>query len=141
MSKTAIEALCNLINMLDDNGCLTDEDRAEYYVIMDEYRKGFGHHCHENHYSYIAYSILNDSGERVMEYTIYEDSPEAANTLLREAAQMICFADCSDEIVESIVIQGWKIDYVGWQPDMLFEFRNQETGEIIWSESFPQWEH
>ena len=141
MSKATIEALCNLINMLDDNGCLTDEDRAEYHAIMTEYRTGFGHHTYEGNYSYIAYSILNDHGERVMKYTIYGDSPKAADILLREAAQMICFADCSDEIVESIVVQGWKIEYVGWQPNMLFEFRNQETGEIIWSESFPQWEH
>lgn len=139
--KQTIEELCNLINYLDDCGCLTDEDRATYEDIIKRYRIGFGSHSHEGHYSYVAYSILNVDGVRELEYMYFGDDAYSANELLRTASEMICFSDCSDEIVEAIVIQGWKVDYVGWQPNMLFEYRDQETGEIIWSERFPQWDH
>ena len=139
--KFTISELCQFINYLDDCGCLTDEDRATYEEIMARHREGFGIHSHKGHYSYIAYSIENMYGERELEYIYYEDTPEDADKLLRAASEMICFGDCSDEIVEAIVIQGWKVDYVGWQPNMLFEFRDQETGEIIWSHNFPNWDH
>lgn len=139
--KSVISELCQFINYLDDCGCLTDEDRVTYEDIMARYRVGFGIHSHEGQYSYLAYSIENTEGERIMEYEYFDDSPEQADALLRMAAEMICFSDCSDEIVEAIVIQGWKIEYVGWQPNMLFEFIDQESGEIIWSDTFPGWEH
>lgn len=139
--KSVISELCQLINYLDDCGRLTNTERKAYDEIMSRYRMGFGIHSHEGHYSYIVYSIDNEYGEREMEYIYYEDTPEDADNLLRTASEMICFGDCSDEIVEAIVIQGWKVEYVGWQSDMLFEFRDQETGEIIWSHNFPNWDH
>lgn len=143
-----IEKLCAILNVLEDCGCLLGEEAHEYRMVMNEYitaqseeEKREELHSHNGHYSYIAYSILNDKGERVMEYSYYHDDAYSADTLLRDASQMICFSDCSDEIVEAIVIQGYKIEYVGWQPDMLFEFRDQKTGKIIWSAAFPQWGH
>ena len=146
-----IERLCAILNCLEDCGCLLGEEEDEYRAVLNEYQKmraateaesnAFGPHSHEGCTSYIAYSILNDKGERELIYEDYEDDPRAADYLLRDAAEMICFSDCSDEIVEAIVIQGWKIEYVGWQPGMLYEFRDQESGEIIWSERFPNWDH
>jgi hypothetical protein len=127
---------------LEDCGCLLGEEKDEYRAVMNEYsmaKEGYGPHSHEGNLNYIAYSILNSEGIREMEYVHY--TSDADNKLYRDAAEMICFSDCSDEIVEAIVAQGWKIEYVGWQPDMLFEFRDQKTGEIVWSENFPQWEH
>ena len=150
-----IERLCAILNTLEDCGCLLGEEKDEYYAIMNEYTitqseneneiiataDEFGSHSHEGHHSYIAYSILNAEGVREMEYLYFHDDIYSANDLLRAASEMICFSDCSDEIVEAIVIQGWKVEYVGWQPNMLFEFRDQESGEIIWSCRFPQWDH
>ena len=143
-----IERLCAILNCLEDCGCLLGEEEDEYRAIMSEYitaqaeveeRKEL--HSHDGHYSYIAYSILDENNIRQTHYAYYSDDAYSANRLLRDAAEMICFSDCSDEIVEAIVIQGYKVEYVGWRPGMLFEFRDQVTGEIIWSESFPQWEH
>lgn len=146
-----IEKLCAILNCLEDSGCLLGEEKDEYRAVMSEYQKmqvvektdfnTFGSYSHRGFASYIAYSILNDEGVRELNYAHYADDPCSADHLLRDAAEMICFSDCSDEIVEAIVIQGYKIDYVGWQPGMLFEFRDRENGEIIWSERFPQWEH
>lgn len=150
-----IEKLCNILNVLEDCGCLLSEEAHEYRMIMNEYVTAqseaeneviapadeFGSHSHEGHYSYIAYSILNTEGMREMEYIYFNDDAYSANDLLRAASEMICFSDCSDEIVEAIVVQGWKLEYIGWQPGMLFEFRDQESGEIVWSCRFPQWDH
>ena len=146
-----IEKLCEMFNYLDDCGCMTEDDVTLYHELMVAYFaekaaeetdfNAFGPYSHRGFASYIAYSILNDKGERELIYEDYEDDPRAADYLLRDAAEMICFSDCSDEIVEAIVIQGWKIEYVGWQPGMLYEFRDQESGEIIWSERFPNWDH
>lgn len=146
-----IKKLCTILNVLEDCGCLLGEEEDEYRAVMNEYQRTqaveetdfntFGPYSHEGFASYIAYSILNDEGVRELNYAYYADDPRSADRQLRDAAKMICFSDCSDEIVEDIVIQGYKVEYVGWQSDMLFEFRDQESGEIIWSESFPQWEH
>lgn len=55
-------------------------------------------------------------------------------------AKTICFDDCSDERVIYIMYQGKEITYAGWQPNMLMEFIDSE-GSIIWSNSFPEWDH
>lgn len=146
-----IEKLCAILNCLEDCGCLLGEEKDEYHAVMNEYQRmqvvertdfnTFGSYSHEGFASYIAYSILNDEGVRELNYVHYADDPHSADRQLRDAAEMICFSDCSDEIVEAIVIQGYKINYVGWQPGMLFEFCDQESGEIVWSERFPQWDH
>lgn len=146
-----IEKLCKMLSYLDDCGCMTEDDVKLYHEIMTDYSakktteetdsNTFGPHSHEGFTSYIAYSILNDEGVRELNYVHYADDPHSADHQLRDAAEMICFSDCSDEIVEAIVIQGYKVDYVGWQPGMLYEFRDQMSGEIIWSERFPQWDH
>lgn len=146
-----IEKLCSILNCLEDCGCMTEDDVTLYHELMVAYSaekaaeetdfNAFGPYSHKGFASYIAYSILNDKGERELNYVHYADDPHSADHQLRDAAKMICFSDWSHEIVKDIVIQGYKIEYVGWQSDMLFEFRDQESGEIVWSESFPQWEH
>lgn len=32
-----IEKLCNILNVLEDNGCLLDEEENEYHAIVNEY--------------------------------------------------------------------------------------------------------
>ena len=147
--EITIERLCDLINYLDDSGCLLEEDLQRYFSIMGDYKRfqanddliNFGEHEHEGHHSYIAYSILDVNNIREMEYIYYDDTPEAANSLLYDVAKMICFSDCSDEIVEAIIVQGYKLEYIGWQPGMLYEFRDQKSGKIVWSARFPEWDH
>lgn len=58
------------------------------------------------------------------------------------AAELIAFADCSD--TNFLYIKDTNSDeeyaYCGWQPDMLIEFVNS-AGKVVYSHSFPQWEH
>ena len=40
-----------------------------------------------------------------------------------------------------IMCGGRLLEYLGWQPDMLFEFCDKETREIVYSANFPMWDH
>ena len=73
-------------------------------------------------------------------YVIFPKTPEGINEWFTELANTLAFLDCSDEEVILIIYEGKEIHYVGWQPDMLYEFAD-EAGNIIWSNSFPQWDH
>ena len=59
----------------------------------------------------------------------------------RKMAERVAFSDCSDDSLDEIVFDGERVEYVGWQPGMLIEFRSCETGEIVYSGSFPEWDH
>lgn len=56
-------------------------------------------------------------------------------------AERVAFSDCCDDCLDEIVFDGERVEYVGWQPGMLIEFRSCETGEIVYSNTFPQWDH
>lgn len=57
------------------------------------------------------------------------------------AAKAIAFSDCTDEEVMFICADGHELRFVGWQPDMLMEFKDVATGEIVWSNCCSDWEH
>jgi len=63
------------------------------------------------------------------------------NLFFRKVAERIAFADCSDEQVSEIVFDGEPCHYTGWQPGMVIEFASDITGEIVYSGSFPEWDH
>lgn len=75
--------------------------------------------------------------EGVFENRTYED---VLNEVLYTAAKMICFSDCGEDEVREIYIDGAKVEYLGWQPGMLFEFCGA-NGRIVWSRRFPEWDH
>lgn len=55
-----------------------------------------------------------------------------------DLAYYVCFGE--EEKVISAIYEGENVYYCGWQPDMLFEFKNRK-GEIVYSNHFPYWEH
>lgn len=60
----------------------------------------------------------------------------------RYAAKFYAFDDIDDTYkIVKIVCDNREIEYVGWQPCMLFEFRDVETKEIVYSNNFPHWDH
>ena len=60
----------------------------------------------------------------------------------RYAAKVYCFADCDDTYrIEKIVCGGRELEYVGWQPAMLFEFVDAETKQVVFSQQYEQWDH
>ena len=99
-------------------------------------------------YTNKGYTLVRIMHESVNTYyvvrsndSIYTITPsKGINQWFAELAHTLAFSDCSDEEVILIIYEGKEIHYVGWQPDMLYEFAD-ETGNIIWSNSFPQWDH
>lgn len=73
-------------------------------------------------------------------YIVSPDESKGIDAWFTELAHALAFSDCSDEEVILIIYEGKEIHYVGWQPDMLYTFAD-EAGNIIWSNSFPQWDH
>ena len=99
-------------------------------------------------YTNKGYTLVRIMHESVNTYyvvrsndSIYTVTPsKGINQWFAELARTLAFSDCSDEEVILIIYEGKEIHYVGWQPDMLYEFAD-EAGNIIWSNSFPQWDH
>jgi len=62
------------------------------------------------------------------------------DTVLTEAARMICFNDCSGVDVAEIIVEGTRYFYDGWQPGMLYSFHD-ENNTHTWQARFPEWDH
>ena len=72
---------------------------------------------------------------------IYTSEHTTLDALLTEVSRSICFSDCVKIHVLDIVADGRKLSFTGWQPDMEFAYKDITTGEIVWAECFPEWEH
>lgn len=77
---------------------------------------------------------------------MWDETPEQYNERLfraffRTLAERVAFNDCTDEVLDEIVWEGRHVHYVGWQPGMVIEFADDETGEIVYSGAFPEWDH
>ena len=68
-------------------------------------------------------------------------SERLRRAFFREIAHLFAFNDCYDIGVDEIVWDGRPVEYVGWQPGMRITFRDSITGEIVFDESFPEWDH
>ena len=143
---TTITKLCQMLNYLDDNGCLTDEDRHEYGEIMLDYAANYkteetlddilslDYTSHRN--CYILKS--REDGEVIVK--TYEDDKD--NVMMRDVSKHICFSDCDDtwEVIK-IVYQGREVEYNGWQPGMVMSYDYAGTDDEAWSGVFEQWDH
>lgn len=65
---------------------------------------------------------------------------EFANKFFIVVSKQICFSDCGGYEVTRIVYKGQIVNYVGWQPDMVYEYQ-YSNGETVWEGSFPHWDH
>lgn len=94
----------------------------------------------QSFYDKNTYIKLRDRDTGEIEYRYFEQGDIGA--LCYKAAQFYAWDDCDDtyEIVE-IMCDGRKLEYVGWQQGMLFEFKDYVTGAIVYSAEFPQWDH
>ena len=72
---------------------------------------------------------------------IYTSEHTNLDALLTEVSRNICFSDCVKIHVLDIVADGRKLSFTGWRPDMEFAYKDITTGEIVWAECFPEWEH
>ena len=72
---------------------------------------------------------------------VYTSEHATLDALLTEVSRSICFSDCVKIHVLDIVADGRKLSFTGWRPDMEFAYKDITTGEIVWTECFPEWEH
>ena len=64
------------------------------------------------------------------------------HAMMVQASKIFCFSDCDDFLeILMIVYHGREVKYVGWQPNMVYEFVYKETGDVAWTGSFPHWCH
>lgn len=94
---------------------------------------------HDNRASDTFYTVLTSEDNY---YTVLpsDNTEDSINRWFAKLAKTIAFIDCSAEIVTSIVHKGQEITYAGWKPGMRYEFIDAE-GNIVWSASFPEWDH
>ena len=57
-----------------------------------------------------------------------------------EVSKILAFDDCSNETVKAIYFNNHPIHYVGWQPNMKYEYKDL-NGNTVWVGEFPQWDH
>ena len=94
----------------------------------------------QSFYDEHTYIKLRDNEDGEISYRYFEKGDVCA--LCRMAAQHYAWDDCDDtySIVE-IMCDGVELEYTGWQPGMVYEFREVESGKIVYSNAFPQWDH
>ena len=94
----------------------------------------------QSFYDENTYIKLRDRETGAIEMRYFEKGDIGA--LCYKASQIYAWSDCDDtyEIVE-IMCDGRKLEYIGWQPGMLFEYRDVESGEIVASAEHWEWDH
>ena len=82
--------------------------------------------------------VENETGEVTMKY--FEKGDVGA--ICYYASKFYAFDDLDDTYrIEEIMCDGHKLVYLGWQPGMLFEFKDLVTGEIVYSACHENWDH
>lgn len=63
--------------------------------------------------------------------------------MMTEIAKFYAFSDCmdGDQTIDEICMNGRHVYYAGWRSDMTYRFIDATTGEVVWENSFPQWDH
>ena len=66
---------------------------------------------------------------------------EDIDQMLHSASRIYAFSDLDDSLeIKGIYWNDKKLHYAGWQPDMLYEFKD-ESGEVVWRNWYPSWDH
>ena len=140
-----IKKLCEMLNYLDDNGCLVDEDKTEYQKIVTDYSDKYeaelveesrAPFCRSCSNCYILRS--NEDGEIIVK--TYDN--HMGHAMMRDVSKRICFSDCDDTYdVIKIIYRGRDVHYTGWQPGMVMEYKFTDTGDEAWSGCFPEYDH
>lgn len=135
-----IKKLCQIINYLDDCGCLTDEDMAEYQAVMARYSAKLQIEEVRDNVHYKNAYILRDTEDGEIIVKSYDN--EKSEKMMRDVSKHICFSDCDGtyEVIK-IVYHGREVEYAGWLPNMVFRYDYVDTGDVAWAETHQEWDH
>lgn len=62
------------------------------------------------------------------------------NQLFNAVVKHEAFTDCSNEMIQAIVCDGKPVHYYGWLPNMEYRYED-EDGNIVWDEFYPELDH
>lgn len=80
--------------------------------------------------------VIIDGEEKIVAYP-YMD----IDSFLHDVSCSIAYSDCSGDEVKKIVFEGIELEYMGWMPNMRFVFKRTDTGEVVYDNCFPSWDH
>lgn len=85
------------------------------------------------------YTVLVDCGDH---YERIYHSFETENEMFYAAAKLVAFDDLDTGIeLESLWVNEMECEYKGWMPGMHICFVDAHTGELVWEDWFPEWDH
>ena len=132
-----IRRIENMVSILGDHLYPAKDAFANRQIDTIENALGVLKQSFYDEYTYIK---LRDRETGEIEYRYFEQG-DICN-LCYKASQFYAWSDCDDTYaIEEIMCDGHELGYVGWQPGMLFEFKDYVTGAIVYSAEFPQWDH
>jgi hypothetical protein len=134
-----LDLIRNIENMVDTLGYYLYPQKDPYANRQIDTIENALSVLKQSFYDENTYIELRNRETDEIEYRYFEKGDIGA--LCYKASQFYAWADCDDtyEIVE-IMCDGRELEYVGWQPGMLFEFESEDGG-IVYSAEFPQWDH
>ena len=62
------------------------------------------------------------------------------NQFFTRVSKRIAFDDLDDITIQKIFYKGKEVEYVGWRPNMVFEYKDLD-GNVVWSGKFEHWDH
>ena len=82
--------------------------------------------------------IRKSTDQDLIEFVTFDN----ANDVFRSISNIYAFSDCYEQYqILDIFYEGRKVKYVGWQPDMHFEYRFTDNNELAWEGWFEHWDH
>lgn len=66
---------------------------------------------------------------------------DTKNAMFRFISKLYAFDDCYELRVHSILCDGAECRYIGWQPQMKYEYIDCETKKVVYFGYFPEYDH
>ena len=82
--------------------------------------------------------IRKDTNDGTYEFIVCGN----VNEMFCSISKILCFDDIDDTYeVHEIFLDGKKVKYVGWRPNIHFEYRFTDNNELAWEGWFEHWDH
>ena len=135
-----LELICRIENMVSSVGDYLYEDGDAGLNGQIDCIENALNVLKQSFYDQNTYIKLRNHETGEFEYRYFEQGDVGA--LCYKASQFYAWSDCDDTYeIDEIMCDGQKLEYIGWQPGMLFEFRDIESNQIVYSAAFEHWDH
>lgn len=134
---TAADALAGLFDVIYDEATECSWMLDTMKVVESNLSKLRESMCDEE-----TYVRLRDRETGEISVRHFDEDEDGLNALCTFVSKIYCFNDCDDTYeIEEIIYRNRAIRYMGWKPNMEFEFRYSDIDEVVWEGCFPDWDH